>query len=97
MIKGTIDKGTVRVSIHGDVDTLAAEVCCLIRSMFRSIGEEDKKSADRFKEIIVGEANGDEMFNPNFDDSVLLKGDSDSNDKLLELLKGLKGLLEDED
>ena len=68
MIKGKIEKGSVQVSIHGNAPVLAAEVCCLIRAMYKSMAEDSKVSADKFKEIIVGEANGDEMFSAELDD-----------------------------
>lgn len=113
MIKGKIEKGSVQVSIQGNAPVLAAEVCCLIRAMYKSMAEDSKASAEKFREIIVDEANGDEMFPAELDDDEKLSvnGDDDDDDddekpddsdfeklkKLLEGLEKLKGMLEDED
>jgi len=109
MINGKIEKGNVQVSIQGSVPVLAAEVCCLIRAMYKSMADESKTSAEKFKEIIVGEVNGDTMFSDELDDDEKLsvdeadddeKPDVPDLDKLKQLLEGLeklKGMLEDED
>lgn len=106
MIKGKIEKGNVQVSIQGNAPVLVAEVCCLIRAMYKSIAEDSKASAEKFKEIIVGEANDDEMFSAELDDDEKLSvndadDDDDDNDekpdvsdfdKLKQLLEGLEKL-----
>lgn len=111
MINGKIDKGCVQVSIQGTAPVLAAEVCCLIRSMYKSMGDDCKTSAEKFKEIIVGEVNGDTLFSDELDDDEKLslddvdddddeKPDVPDLDKLKRILEGLeklKGMLEDED
>ena len=108
MINGKIKKGCVQVSIQGNAITLAAEVCCLIRSMYKSIDDDCKTSAEKFKEIIVGEVNGDTLFSDELEDDEKLSVDDDDDekpdvpdlDKLKQLLEGLeklKGMLEDED
>lgn len=111
MIKGKIEKGCVQVSIQGTAPVLAAEVCSLIRAMYKSMAEDSKASAEKFKEIIVGEANGDEMFSAELDDDEKLSvNDADDDDdekpdvpdldklkRILEGLEKLKGMLDDED
>lgn len=101
MIKCKVNKGSVEASINGDVATLAAEVCCLIRSMYKSIAEDNKECAERFQEIIAREVNGDRIFTENDDDiAEHLERKIPDFDKLKELLEGLeklKGMLEDED
>ena len=63
MIKCTVNKSEVNASIHGDVITLGAEVCVLIRAIYNSIHEDDEKSGEKFREIITDEVNGDVIFN----------------------------------
>ena len=63
MINCRVNKGEVNASIQGNVITLGAEVCVLIRSLYNSIREYDKKSAEKFREIITDEVNGDVIFN----------------------------------
>ena len=79
MINGKIDKGSVQVSIQGTASVLAAEVCCLIRSMYKSIGDDCKMSAEKFKEIIVGKVNGDTMFSDELNDDERLSVDDASS------------------
>lgn len=109
MINGKIEKGRVEVSIEGTAPVLVAEVCCLIRSMYKSMAEDSKVSAEKFREIIHGEVNGDGMFKYELDeDEKLITNEYDNDDKpeifdfeklkqLLEGLGKLKGMLEDED
>ena len=110
MINGKINKGNVQVSVNGNAPTLAAEVCCLIRAMYKSIADESNVSAEKFKEIIVDEINGDRMFSDKLDDNekLFIDDGNDDNEKpdvpdldklkqVLERLRKLKGMLEDED
>ncbi|MBQ8964118.1 MAG: hypothetical protein IJ089_10045 [Clostridia bacterium] len=113
MIKGKVEKGSVQVSIQGNAPVLAAEMCCLIRAMCKSMAEDSKMSAETFKEIVIDEVNDDTMFSDELaDDEKLSTDDTDDDDdndekpdvpdldklkRILEGLEKLKGMLDDED
>ena len=97
MIKGTIDKGSVQVSVRGSVPVLAAEVCCLTRAIWKSILEDDDKRAEAFKKCIINGINDSDTFD---DDECDNLGNDDMLDQLKKLLKGLEkleGMSKDED
>lgn len=110
MITCKVNRGAVSASIQGTATSLAAEACVLIRSIYKSIREEDEKSAKKFKEIIINEMTKDDghVFSDVLDDDELEIDDNpddeddgdesrDALKKLLEGLERLKGMLDNED
>ena len=62
MIKINIDKGSIKMSVCGDVITISSEIASIINHIYESLNSNDKDKACKFKDCIKKMVENDVVF-----------------------------------
>ena len=62
MLKINIDKGSIKMSVCGDVITISSEIASIINHIYESLNNNDKDKACKFKDCIKKMVENDVVF-----------------------------------
>ena len=62
MLKINIDKGSIKMSVCGDVITISSEIASIINHIYESLNSNDKDKACKFKDCIKKMVENDVVF-----------------------------------
>ena len=62
MLKINIDKGSIKMSVCGDVITISSEIASIINNIYESLNSNDKDKACKFKDCIKKMVEDDVVF-----------------------------------
>ena len=85
MLKINIDKGSIKMSVCGDVITISSEIASIINHIYESLNSNDKDKACKFKDCIK----------KIIEDDVVFMNDKEGDEYTLDLKRQVKDMIGD--